>query len=204
MRRAGLDPAITIALKGKRSPLDDLRSRTAQLSGIDVPELVEPRRLSWNQVLVAIGSLVGGWALILVLINASHSIDTIRDAQWGWVVATALLCWAAYFGGAASNLGSVPGSLPLGRVVGLELANSFTTLAGGNPAVLATQVRFFQQQGHDTTTAVTSGTLLSVSSLLVKLLLFVIAVPIAWSSFHFGRSLHQGGHAAFSGRSWWR
>jgi uncharacterized membrane protein YbhN (UPF0104 family) len=80
-------------------------------------------------------------------------------------------------------------------VVGLELANSFTTLAGGNPAVLATQVRFYQQQGYDTTTAVTSGALLSVSSLVVKLLLFVIALPIAWSSFHFGRSLHQGNHA---------
>ena len=195
LRRAGLDPAINVALKGKRSPLEDLRSRTAQLSGVDVPELAEPRRLSWNQVLVAVGSLVGGWALILVLINASHSINTIKDAQWGWVVATALLCWSGYLGGAASNVGSVPGSLPLGRVVGLELANSFTTLAGGEPAVLATQVRFYQQQGYDTTTAVTSGALLSASSLLIKLLLFLIAIPIAWSSFHFGRSLHQGGHA---------
>jgi uncharacterized membrane protein YbhN (UPF0104 family) len=83
----------------------------------------------------------------------------------------------------------------MGRVVGLELANSFTVLAGGNPAVLATQVRFYQQQGYDATTAVTSGALLSLSSLLVKLLLFLIALPIAWSSFHFGHSLHQGSHA---------
>jgi undecaprenyl-diphosphatase len=83
----------------------------------------------------------------------------------------------------------------MGRVVGLELANSFTTLAGGQAAVLATQVRFYQQQGFDTTTAVTSGALLSLSSLLIKLLLFLIALPIAWSSFHFGHSLHQGSHA---------
>ena len=52
LRRAGLDPTITIALKGKKALLDDLRSHTAQRSGIDVPELVEPRRHSWNQVLV--------------------------------------------------------------------------------------------------------------------------------------------------------
>jgi uncharacterized membrane protein YbhN (UPF0104 family) len=77
----------------------------------------------------------------------------------------------------------------------LELANSFTTLAGGQAAVLATQVRFYQQQGFDTTTAVTSGALLSLSSLLIKLLLFLIALPIAWSSFHFGHALHQGSHA---------
>jgi undecaprenyl-diphosphatase len=195
LRRAGLDPSINIGLRGKKSVLDDLRSRTAQRSGIEKPELVEPRRLSWNQVLVAVGSLVGGWALILVLINASHSLNTIRNAQWGWVIATAVLCWSGYLGGAVSNIGTVPGSLPLGRVMGLELANSFTTLAGGNPAVLATQVRFYQQQGYDTTTAVTSGALLSVSSLLVKLVLFLIALPFAWSSFHFGRSLHQGNHA---------
>jgi glycosyltransferase 2 family protein len=195
LRRAGLDPAVNVALKGKKQVLDQLRSRAAQLSGMEVPDLVEPRRLSWNQVLVAVGSLVGGWALILVLINASHSINTIRSAQWGWVVATALLCAAAYVGGATSNRGSVPGALPMGRVVGLELANSFTTLAGGNAAVLATQVRFYQQQGYDTTTAVTAGALISLSSLLVKLLLFLIALPIAWSSFHFGHSLHQGSHA---------
>jgi glycosyltransferase 2 family protein len=195
LRRAGLDPAITVALKGKSKLLDELRSSTAQQAGLEVPELIEPRRLSWNQVLVALGSLVGGWALIVVLINASHSINTIESAQWGWVVATALLCATAYLGGATSNRGSVPGSLPMGRVVGLELANSFTTLAGGNAAVLATQVRFYQQQGFDTTTAVTSGALLSLSSLLIKLVLFLIALPIAWNSFHFGHSLHQGSHA---------
>jgi undecaprenyl-diphosphatase len=195
LRRAGLDPAITVALKGKRQLLDELRSSTAQQAGLEVPELIEPRRLSWNQVLVALGSLVGGWALILVLINASHSINTIKSAQWGWVVATALLCASAYLGGATANRGSVPGALPMGRVVGLELANSFTTLAGGQAAVLATQVRFYQQQGFDTTTAVTSGALLSLSSLLIKLILFLVALPIAWSSFHFGHSLHQGSHA---------
>jgi undecaprenyl-diphosphatase len=195
LRRAGLDPAITVAMKGKKQLLDELRSSTAQQAGLEVPELIEPRRLSWNQVLVAVGSLVGGWALILVLINASHSINTIKSAQWGWVVAAALLCATSYLGGATSNRGSVPGALPMGRVVGLELANSFTTLAGGNAAVLATQVRFYQQQGFDTTTAVTSGALLSLSSLLVKLILFLIALPIAWSSFHFGHSLDQGSHA---------
>jgi glycosyltransferase 2 family protein len=186
LRRAGLDPLIT---------LDQVRAQAARDAGIEVPKLVEPRRLSWNQVLVAVGSLVGGWALIAVLINASHSIETIRHAQWGWVVTTALLCWASYLAGAVCDVGAVPGSLPLGRLVGLELANSFTTLAGGNAAVLATEVRFYQQQGFDTTVAVSSSALVSAASLLVKVLLFLIALPIAWSSFHFGKTLHQGNHA---------
>ena len=68
-------------------------------------------------------------------------------------------------------------------------------LAGGNVAVIATEVRFYQQQGFDSTAAVTSSALVNVSSLLVKVLLFLLAIPFAWSSFHFGKSLHAGNHA---------
>jgi uncharacterized membrane protein YbhN (UPF0104 family) len=130
-----------------------------------------------------------------VLINASHSFGTIRDAQWGWVVATFLLCASTYLGTAAADVGSVPGSLSYGRAIGLEVASTFTTLAGGRAAVLATDIRFYQQQGYNTTAAVTSGALISAASLAVKGALFLIAIPIAWHSFHFKNSLHQGNHS---------
>ena len=195
LRRAGLDPAVNVGLKGKKTLLDQLRTTTAQAAGTDVPQLAEPHRLSWSQVLVAAGTLIGGWALILTLINASHSISIIRNAQWGWVAATFILCGAGFFGTACSDLGSVPGSLAYGRAVGLEVANTFTRLAGGNAAVVATDVRFFQQQGYGTAEAVTSGVVVSAASLIVKGVLFLIAIPVAWSSFHFGNSLHQGSHA---------
>ena len=195
LRHAGLGPAINAGLAGKKELLGQLRTDTAQAAHISVPELAEPRRMSWSQVLVAAGTLIGGWALILTLINAAHSISTIRSAEWGWVVATVILCAVPYFGTACSELGSVPGSLAYGRAVGLEVAGTFTRLAGGTAAVVATQVRFFQQQGFSTTVAVTSGAVLSAASLIVKGALFLIAIPVAWRSFHFGNSLHQGGHA---------
>jgi hypothetical protein len=110
------------------------------------------------------------------------------------VAATVILCGAAFFGTAWSDLGSVPGSLAFGRAVGLEVASTFTRLAGGNAAIVATDVRFFQQQGYGTAAAVTSGVVVSAASLTVKGALFVIAIPVAWSSFHFGNSLHQGSH----------
>ena len=53
----------------------------------------------------------------------------------------------------------------------------------------------FQQQGYDTTAAVTSGAVISVASLAVKGALFLIAIPLAWRSFHFGNSFHQGSHS---------
>ena len=195
LRRAGLDPAIALGLKGRKDLLDQVRTQAAQAAGIEVPELVEPRRMSWNQVLVAVGTLIGGWALILVLINASHSISTIGHADWGWVIVTALLCGASYFGSALSDVGSVPGSLAYGRAVGLEVANSFTALAAGDASVLATEVRFLQQQGYDSTVAVTSGAVVSVAGLVAKGTLFLIAIPLAWSSFHFDKTVHQGNHS---------
>jgi glycosyltransferase 2 family protein len=195
LRRAGLDPTVNLGLKGKKELLDQLRAQTAQAAHISVPELAEPRRMSWNQVLVAAGTLIGGWALILTLINAAHSISTIRSAEWGWVVATFILCAVSYFGTAWADLGSVPGSLAFGRAAGLEVASTFTRLAGGTAAVVATDVRFFQQQGYSTTAAVTSGAVVSAASLIVKGALLLIAIPLAWSSFHFGNSLHQGGHS---------
>jgi undecaprenyl-diphosphatase len=195
LRRAGLDPAVNMGLRGKKGLLGQLRTTTARAAGTDVPELAEPHRLSWSQVLVAAGTLIGGWALILTLINAAHSIDIIRNAQWGWVAATLIFCGASFFGTACSDLGSVPGSLAYGRAVGLEVANTFTRLAGGSPAVVATDVRFLQQQGYGTAAAVTSGVVVSAASLIVKGALFLIAIPVAWSSFHFGNSLHQGSHA---------
>jgi undecaprenyl-diphosphatase len=195
LRRAGLDPAVNTGLRGQKGLLGQLRTTTARAAGTDVPELAEPHRLSWSQVLVAAGTLIGGWALILTLINASHSIDIIRNAQWGWVAATLIVCGAGFFGAACSDLGSVPGSLAYGRAVGLEVANTFTRLAGGSPAAVATGVRFFQQQGYGAAAAVTSGVVVSAASLIVKGALFLIAIPVAWSSFHFGNSLHQGSHA---------
>ena len=195
LQRAGLDRAVTQALRANKALLGQVRTQTAADAKIELPELVQPYRVSWSQVLVAVGSLVGGWALILVLINASHSIDIIRHAEWGWVIATLILCAATYLGAAVSDQGSVTGSLPFGRVLGLEVASTFVSLAGGGAAVLATDIRFFQLQGYPATVAVSSGALDGASDLIVKLVLFLIAVPIAWHEFHFQNSLHAGSHA---------
>ena len=185
LRRAGLDRATSKALKGRSKLLEDVRTRTAQAFEIEVPKLAEPKRISWGTIIMTIGTLVGGWALILVLIQVGQSFDTIKGAAWGWVAVTAVLAQLAYPSTAVSVIGTVMGALPYGRVVALEFANSFTSLAGGTPATFGTRVRFFQQQGLDATQAVTSGALVSTSSWIVKGALFLISLPLAWSNLNF-------------------
>ncbi|HEX7460200.1 MAG TPA: lysylphosphatidylglycerol synthase transmembrane domain-containing protein, partial [Acidimicrobiales bacterium] len=186
LQRAALDPRAARTLRGNKAILTAVRTEGAQVAGIEVPKLIEPRRISWINLALVVGTLIGGWALIGVLVNVTKSWSTITGADWGWVAAVFVLAQAAYPALAVATVGSVTDTLPYGRTVALEVANTFVALAGGSMGALATRVRFFQQQGYDATLAVSSGVLISTASWIVKGGLFVIAIPIAISQFNFG------------------
>ena len=185
LQRSALDSVASRSLRGKKALLKDLRELGAQATGVEVPKLIEPRRISWVNLALVVGTLIGGWALIGVLINVGKSWSTITGAEWGWVVVTFVLAQAAYPAIAITTVGSVVNPLPYGRTVALELSDTFVALAGGSMAVLATRVRFFQQEGYTPTVAVSSGVLVSTASWIVKGVLFLIALPLAIGNLHF-------------------
>ena len=191
LQRAALDPVASRALRGRKTTLVDLREQGAAAAGVEVPKLIEPRRVSWVNLVLVVGTLIGGWALIGVLINVGKSWSTITGAKWGWVALVFILAQAAYPAIAITTVGSVTNPLPYGRTLALELADTFVALAGGSMAVLATRVRFFQQEGYSGTVAVSSGVLVSTASWIVKGALFLIAVPIALGNLHFSESQNE-------------
>ena len=195
LQRAGLDPVASRFLRRKKPMLKVLREQGAAAAGVDTPDLDEPRRVSWPNLIMAIGTVIGGWALIAVLINVTKSIDTIKGAEWGWVGVVFVLAQAAYPAEAMAVLGSVLNPLPYGRALALEVANTFVALAGGTVAVLAARVRFFQQQGYSATLAVSSGVLVSTASWIVKTVLFLIAIPFALHNLNFGEPTNSANHA---------
>ncbi len=205
LQRAALDPVASRTLRGKKPILAALREHGAEAAGIEVPKLIEPRRISWVNLVLVLGTLIGGWALIGVLVNVTHSWSTITGAKWGWVAVVFVLAQAAYPALALTTVGSVTDTLPYGRTVALEVANTFVSLAGGSMGALATRVRFFQQQGYDGTLAVSSGVLISTASWIVKGALFLIAIPIALSQFHFTSSPDStgGGSGSSTARLVW-
>jgi uncharacterized protein (TIRG00374 family) len=182
LHKAGLDPALGRSLRGQRGLLDQVRQRAAQAASIDVPKLVEPRRVSWPTLIMVVGTLIGGWALIGVLIDVASSFDTVIGANWLWVALAFVLAQLAFVASAVEGIGSVSGVLPFGRVVAVEFANSFSALAGGTAAVFATRVRFFQRQGYDASVALSSGAIMTSSSWIAKSVLFLVALPFAWGS----------------------
>ena len=193
LHRAALDPVLSRALRGQRQLLDDVRQRAAQAKSISVPKLVEPRRVSWPTLIMLVGTLIGGWALIGVLIDVSQSFDTVLGANWLWVIAAFILAQLAFVASAAEGVGSVAGVLPFGRVVAVEVANSFSALAGGTAAVFATRVRFFQRQGYDSTVALSSGAIMATSSWIATAVLFLVSLPFAWGSIHLEATPESGG-----------
>ena len=182
LHKAALDPALGRSLRGQRGLLDQVRQRAAGAASIDVPKLVEPRRVSWPTLIMVVGTLIGGWALIGVLIDVASSFDTVIGANWLWVALAFVLAQLAFVASALEAIGSVAGVLPFGRVVAVEVANSFSALAGGTAAVFATRVRFFQRQGYDPSVALSSGAIMTTSSWMAKTILFVVALPFAWGA----------------------
>ena len=87
--------------------------------------------MSWPTLIMMAGLLIGGWALADVLLNVSKSFDTVIGADWLWVIIAFVLAQLAYLALGLQNVGSVAGPLPLGRAVAVEIANSFSALAGG-------------------------------------------------------------------------
>ena len=195
LRRAGLDPVVSRNLRGRRGLLEDVRRLASQAKSIDVPALAEPRRVSWPTLIMVVGTLIGGWALVGVLIDVSQSFDTVLGANWLWVIVAFILAQSAFVASAVEGIGSVAGVLPFGRVVAVEVANSFSALAGGTAAVFATRVRFFQQQGYDASVALSSGAIMTTSSWIATLVLFLVSLPFAWGSIHLEATPQSGGNS---------
>jgi glycosyltransferase 2 family protein len=182
LRRAGLNPILARDLRGRKKLLDQVREQAARAESIEVPKLAEPRRISVANLVVIIGTMIGGWALIGVLIDVTQSFDTIIGADWLWVIAAFVLAQLAFAGSAVEDMGSVAGELQYVRVLALEIANSFSGLAGGTAAIFATRVRFFQQQGYDASVALSSSAAVTSASWVIKTALFLISVPLAWGT----------------------
>ena len=195
LQKPALDPLLGRSLRGRRSLLPEVRQRAAQAASIEPPQLVEPRRVSWTTLIMIIGTLVGGWALVGVLIDVSKSFDTVIGADWLWVIIALVLAQLAYVASGVEGIGSVAGPLPFGRAVAVEFANSFSALAGGTAAVFATRVRFFQRQGYDATVALSSGAIMATSSWIAIAVLFLVSLPFAWGNIHIEVTPESGGNS---------
>jgi uncharacterized protein (TIRG00374 family) len=194
VQRSTLDPETERLARSQKGFLKSLREALAAAAGVEAPKLVEAKRISWPNLLMVVGSLVGLWLIIGVLTEASGALSVIRGAAWGWVAAAFIVGQLPVVTGAWALTGAVMGPLPFGRCVALETSNMFTSFVGGDAAVFAVRVRFFQRQGLDAPAAISSGAIAGTASWLVKGALFLICLPFAVGDFHKPTTSDSGGH----------
>jgi len=184
LQRSALDPVTVSYLRRHKGLLPELRTAVANATGIEVPKLGEAKRISWLNLVFGIGTLIGIWAIIGVLADVSGSLDVIKGASWGWVALAFVFAQLPVAANALATIGAVTGQLPFGRCLALETSNMFTSLVGGDVAVFAVRVRFFQRQGYAPATALSSGAIESTASWVAKGLLFLAAIGFAAGTFH--------------------
>jgi uncharacterized protein (TIRG00374 family) len=193
LQRSELDPGTVSALQHHKNLLPDLRQAVASGTGIEVPKLAEAKRISWTNLLFAVGSLIGIWLIIGLLSGAGDAFAATKGANWGWIALAFAFAQLPEVAEAWALLGAVVGQLPFGRCVALEVSNAFSSLVGGDVAVFAIRVRFFQRQGYEPAAAISSGAIASTASWVVKFLLFLVAIPFAAGTFK-APSGSGGGH----------
>lgn len=193
LQRSTLESETQRLARSQKAFIRTLREALAAKTGVEIPKLVEPKRISWPNLLMVIGSLVGLWLIIGVLTEASGSLSVIRGAAWEWVAAAFVLGQLPVVTGAWALTGAVIGTLPFGRCVALETSNLFTSFVGGDAAVFGVRVRFFQRQGLDVPSAVSSGAIAGTASWIVKGALFLVCLPFAAGDFH--KPADEGGNS---------
>ena len=146
LQRSALDPVTVAALQHDKDLLPRLRAAVAAEAGIEVPKLAEAKRVSWPNLLFAVGSLIGIWAIIGILSGAGDSLDAIKGASWGWVALTFIFAQLPVVAEAWALLGAAIGQIPFGRW--LETSGTFTALVTARRRRLRARVRFFSARGR--------------------------------------------------------
>jgi glycosyltransferase 2 family protein len=177
---------------GGRGELDDeldaLRTAGAAATGTEVPELRRLYRVQPRSLLMAVGALVGVGVLLSRVGDPQVFWDTVKNAEWGFVLLAFVLGIATDVAFGITFLGNVPMRLPVWPSIELQSAMSFSNLAVPVAADTALQVRFLQRNGLDLSSAVAAGGILSsVSEIIVQVGLLFLALWLAPDSIDFGR-----------------
>jgi uncharacterized membrane protein YbhN (UPF0104 family)/tRNA A-37 threonylcarbamoyl transferase component Bud32 len=155
----------------------DLRARVAADLGIEQPEIEELRRVTPGAILTFGLTAFGVWALLGVIGNPAELWDSIKDADW-WYVLLGFCLWSlTNITYATSALGGLPpaADVPLVPLTVTQSAGSFLNLATpGGVGTMLMNIRFLQKRGIPPATAVASGTLPTLGYTLVQLAVLLV------------------------------
>ena len=171
---AALTPTLRKACDAAELDIDELRVAALAAAGEVARDLQRLRRVTLGGLLTVLLLFIAGNVLISGLMDIG--IDTVVSAISQASLPLLILAFFISSMGRVSNAvalsGMTPTPVPLGRLTALQFAMTFVGLAMPSTAGrVAVNVRFFQRNGVEPTTAVAMGALDSFTGFLCQMFL---------------------------------
>ncbi|HEY7136127.1 MAG TPA: flippase-like domain-containing protein [Acidimicrobiia bacterium] len=161
-------------LRAHHGLLHEVRAEAASACGTEEPELEKLSRVRLRTVLMVATLGVAVYLLIPQVGELSDTMDALKSAQWGWLVAAVLASAITYVGAGIGFNGTVTEHLALLRTSVVQLAGSFVNrLTPGSLGGIGLNVRYLQRAGIETPVAVAAVGLNSASGVAVHVVLLI-------------------------------
>jgi uncharacterized membrane protein YbhN (UPF0104 family) len=179
LQQAAMPTALRRAADDADLDIDDLRKATVAEVGAEEQELQTIRRFSVGNVVMWVLLAVVAYGIVGAVqqVGLQSIVDSIEQASPAILLLALVIGQTPRFASAFAVSRAAPIPVPLGRLTLLEFAITFVNLAVPSTAArVAVNIRFFQRNGLDRTTAIGVGGLDSVAGFVaqISLILFIV------------------------------
>ncbi len=182
LQRAALSPQVRDDAHDAELDVDRLREQVVAVTGGEMPEIAEVRRVSARSVVLVVLTAFAAYLLIgqLADIGIDTIIEELSGAEWGWALLALLVAQTTLVTDAFATLAAVGRPLPLAPTTVLQSAVKFINLTVPSAAgKIALTMRYLERQGVERAVALTQGSIDGLMGFVVQALVLVVVIPLA-------------------------
>ncbi|MFV1990201.1 MAG: lysylphosphatidylglycerol synthase domain-containing protein, partial [Acidimicrobiales bacterium] len=181
MQDAVIEPGLRKWLKHSGLKLSKLRGQLAERLGVEEPQLVEIRRITWTNVAMVVGLAIA--ASVLVSQFADVDFDTLtedlKDTSLGWLLAAFVIRLGNYTVPYIGLKAVVQGRLPFGPTALVQSAKSYIGLIlPSTVGSVSMDIAYLQKLGTPAAVAAAQGPVIGFFGFLVEIALLLAT---AWA-----------------------
>jgi uncharacterized membrane protein YbhN (UPF0104 family) len=175
IQKPALTPPTRHLLRNEKGLLDRLQTAVADATGVLPGKPMELRRVSPLNLVIVAALLFALFVILGQVGSLSELWDTMKTADWPWLVLGFLLAQSTSLAFAMQTIGSVTLPIALFPAVLLSWATALTNLvAPTGVASTIMNIRFLQKNGVEIGPATSSGVVIGVSGTIAQFTLFIL------------------------------
>ena len=165
---------------GGAKPLDELRTATTEVCGIEPDELVRLERVEPKSLFILATIVLSAWFLIPQLTDLDSLWSQAKGASWSWAGVAVIASIGTYLAATGSLLGAIPTRLRYWPAVAAQIASSFANrVTPAKVGGVAINLRYFQRKGVPTAVGVTALGLNAIAGLIMHIALTLTFLLLA-------------------------